>query len=373
MNIYRYRFSKSLKGKEKGIYIYPQKNIIAVAGGNFFHCKTGTHILQTFVCDGVKDCPGDKEDDEKNCQCEATSFVNRSIPHCKYVTDKLEKKTCSLFYIMFPDNSCRIHKPPVPRTELSNDTLNPLNNFTCKNGNDISQILVNDLISDCGPEGDHEYHLNNILNFHHNYKCSLPEQLPCLAGHSKCYNIFDICTYKLNIFNQLTPCRTGAHLQNCTFFECNVMFKCPGYHCIPWSYVCDGKWDCPHGYDELEKSFCGPSTECSGMFKCKSSGICIHLENTCDSTPDCPQSDDEIHCDLKHIICPSVCKCLLYTVLCWNIKISNIMIQTLFTYPYHFDKGQHNAGCSFTVSWFLKCNKIEFYKKWHKVHLFNCF
>ena len=33
------------------------------------------------------------------------------------------------------------------------------------------------------------------------------------------------------------------------------MFKCPGYHCIPWSYVCDGKWDCPHGYDELENSF----------------------------------------------------------------------------------------------------------------------
>ena len=117
LNIYRYRFSKSLKGKEKGIYIYPQKNIIAVAGGNLFQCKTGTHILQTFVCDGVKDCPGDKEDDEKNCHCQATSFVNRSIPHYKNVTDKLGKKTCSLFYTMFPDNSCRIHKPPVPRTK----------------------------------------------------------------------------------------------------------------------------------------------------------------------------------------------------------------------------------------------------------------
>ena len=69
------------------------------------------------------------------------------------------------------------------------------------------------------------------------------------------------------------------------------------------------------------------------MFKCKSSGICIHLENTCDSTPDCPQADDEIYCDLKYTICPSVCKCLLYTVLSWNIKTSNVMIQTLFTYP----------------------------------------
>ena len=199
LNIYRYRFSKRLKGQEKGIYIYPQKNVIAIAGGTLFHCKTGTHILQTFVCDGVKDCPGDKEDHEKNFQCEATSFVNRSIPHCKYVTDKLGKKTCSLFYTMFPDNSCRIYKPPVSRTKISNDAVNSLNNFTCKNGNDISQILVNDLISDCGPEGDDEYHLNNILNFLHNYKCSLQEQLPCLAGHSKCYNISDICAYKLNI------------------------------------------------------------------------------------------------------------------------------------------------------------------------------
>ena len=84
---------------------------------------------------------------------------------------------------MFPDNSCRIYKPPVSRTKISNDAVNSLNNFTCKNGNDISKILVNDLISDCGPEGDDEYHLNNILNFHHNYKCSLPEQLPCLVGH----------------------------------------------------------------------------------------------------------------------------------------------------------------------------------------------
>ena len=331
-NIYRYRFSKVLTGKEQGLYIYSQKHIFSVTGGNLFGCKTGTYILQKFLCDGIKDCPGGEEEDEKNCQCEAASYVNRTTRPCKYMNVKMGKKACSSFYIMFQDGSCHIYQPPVDSTNISNDAINPFHKFTCKNGKQINKILINDLFSDCGPDADDEYHLNNIINFHHNYKCPFPEQLPCLAGHSKCYNISDICTYKLNVLNHLTRCRTGTHLLNCIYFECNIMFKCPGYHCIHWSYVCDGKWDCSQGYDELEKNICGPIKECISMYKCRDSVICIHLENTCDSTPDCLHSDDEMYCDLKHIICPAGCNCLLYTVKCWNIRVSNGMIQTLFTY-----------------------------------------
>ena len=29
------------------------------------------------------------------------------------------------------------------------------------------------------------------------------------------------------------------------------MFKCLNNYCISWSYVCDGKWDCQRGEDEL--------------------------------------------------------------------------------------------------------------------------
>ena len=109
------------------------------------------------------------------------------------------------------------------------------------------------------------------------WKCTHPTELPCREAHPKCFNISDICTYKLDIFGYLIPCRIGSHLQNCQEFECNINFKCPGYYCISWSYVCDGKWDCPLGYDEIKLHNCGGSRTCKRMFRCKHSELCLHI------------------------------------------------------------------------------------------------
>ena len=62
-----------------------------------------------------------------------------------------------------------------------------------------------------------------------------------MEGHIRCFNFTDICLYKLNSKSNMIPCRNGGHLENCGNFECNMMFKCPDYYCIPWTYVCDGK------------------------------------------------------------------------------------------------------------------------------------
>ena len=78
-----------------------------------------------------------------------------------------------------------------------------------------------------------------------------------------------------------------------------MKFKCPDFYCIPWSYVCDGKWDCPRGIDERN---CNSERLCEIMFHCKNSIKCIHLGTICDNVKDCPSGDDEFMCSLNDIV-----------------------------------------------------------------------
>ncbi len=119
--------------------------------------------------------------------------------------------------------------------------------FKCKNGEMINQDLGNDLVSDCSIYADDELEYTTHGRI---YSCAQPNQLPCVTGHSMCYNIGDICIYRLNLHSHLIPCRTGTHLEQCRNFECNGHFKCPQYYCILWVYICNGVWDCPFGLDE---------------------------------------------------------------------------------------------------------------------------
>ena len=87
----------------------------------------------------------------------------------------------------------------------------------------------------------------------------------------------------------MIPCRNGGHLENCGNFECNMMFKCPDYYCIPWTYVCDGKWDCPFGQDELNNTVSTVGKMCQEMYKCTNEQhTCISIGNICDGQIDCP-------------------------------------------------------------------------------------
>ena len=119
----------------------------------------------------------------------------------------------------------------------------------------------------------------------------------------------------------------GAHLQHCINFECNMMFKCSKSYCIPWLYVCNGKWDCSGGYDEMEnlcKNFCINKYKCAGE-----QNICVHVGNVCNQHPDCPLSDDETLCHIQRVICPSHCYCLLHAIQCKNNHENEI----IFRYP----------------------------------------
>ena len=117
------------------------------------------------------------------------------------------------------------------------------------NGIIISLTMINDLVADCGPEAEDE-HLLKQLALGQMLPCLQKWQIPCREGHPRCYNVSQMCQYQFDTDQHLIPCRTGKHLQHCRKIACNMMLKCPNYYCIPWSYTCDGKWDCSHGYDE---------------------------------------------------------------------------------------------------------------------------
>ncbi len=131
------------------------------------------------------------------------------------------------------------------------------------------------------------------------------------------YNVSDICRYELSQ-KTLKFCRNGAHLQNCKVFQCNMMFKCHRAYCIPWNYVCDGRIDCPQGYDELKEYECSQVRNCSGMMKCKDTQICVHLGRVCDGEDNCPFSEDEMLCSLKQYSCLPECRCLTFVIRCFD-------------------------------------------------------
>ena len=76
------------------------------------------------------------------------------------------------------------------------------------------------------------------------------------------FNLLDVCLYKLDRYNEMIPHRKDDHLGNCENFESDITFKCPAYYYIIWSYVCDGKWDCPNGEEELKNNICITDYKC---------------------------------------------------------------------------------------------------------------
>ncbi len=117
----------------------------------------------------------------------------------------------------------------------------------------------------------------------------------------------------------------GDHLLICEEFKCAAKyFKCPGYYCIPWRYVCNAIWDCPGGLEETE---CSNRKVCPGQFKCYNSSICLDRDSLCDNVKDCIHGDDEVLCGNGFSDCLTNCTCFLYSISCRHgnrINVQNV-------------------------------------------------
>ena len=283
-------------------------------GFSIFHCKMGGYILQKYVCDEKKDCPNDSSD-EDFCICnQIKNYTVRNI-FCKVMKINQNLTYCMSNYYVERQGSCGKYD------------YNMLENLFQSSGKQLNTSLVHD-IQNCTIKPKAIYSSLPLAPQNNIFPCG-PYELPCMDTTS-CFNIKSVCLFELDAENQMIPCKTGGHLQNCVKFECNIFYKCPDYYCIPWSYVCDAKWDCPHGEDEINNDVCIGEKVCHNMYKCRDVVKCIHLSNVCDGKIDCPQHDDEMFCDLKSVQCPESCNCLIYALTCTKLgKVSRLPIDLL--------------------------------------------
>ena len=298
------------------------------AHSNIFSCNDRTFLSTLFVCDG-----------RNYCCMKLSREANNDEVGCKN-KNKNDISTCSPLYYQSQSGDCfSYHRQSLDIREWNVDKINKAYEATdpidvqhaCLNTTNTD--LLNDLIVDC--ESDNEPLLKQILLYKVKINCQFQDQLPCKEDHPKCFNIMDTCQYKLDKYNHLYPCRTGSHVQQCAEFECNQNFNCPEYYCIPWAYVCDGKWDCPHGFDEVINHNCGINRQCTNMFKCRNSQICVHIYDVCNGHNDCPFKDDEVLCELQYVLCPSVCSCLNFAIMCEETIPKVILFSNMPYVSYH--------------------------------------
>ncbi len=291
---FQWHSSTQSVSRGEGLYIchvpYRFKNAQTV-NGNVFRCGQDEYISVYYICDGKNDCWASEDEHSIVCGNSKEAEVLLSCP--------------PLFYKTL-NNNCQMVTQPhlgkqnyiaVPDSSIS---------FSHKGCSVLTSVVYDDVTITCK-------HLT---------------ELPC-TGSSNCFNISDICMFRLDSCDQLMPCSNGGHLEDCTHFECNAKFKCPGSFCLPWKFICNGKWDCPGGFDETRNDWCGEHPVCKELFRCRESHICIFPQDVCDVWSDCPLQDDEMFCELKSVNCPQSCSCLLYAMLCSSDQNLNIISQPL--------------------------------------------
>lgn len=341
----------------------------------YFVCENSEVISAILRCDGITHCrDGSDESTGCNQDCLAWQFQcanGRCIPvgsYCNFVDDcgdgsdesRCERTRCKQNEFKCQSGQCIARSQQCDLlpdcTDLSDEgklctigsNCNTASTFQCYNGNCIPNYAVCDFQIDC-PGKFHEdeevatcefvrknrtlidrpfgvlpnYHTWPVAYYLANQEgmtdLTNKDRFTCASGNTIEGNLR--CLYEFDRYGYQIGCRDVSHLIDCEHFECpkRDYVKCSNSYCIPWRYICDGKWDCISGQDEIG---CARYV-CPGQYKCANQSSCILPHQLCDGHRQCPMGDDEWFCDLS---CPPQCLCIGQWVNCEGANLTSLPV-----------------------------------------------
>ena len=198
--------------------------------------------------------------------------------------------------------------------------------FTCSNdGVTVPYSLVCDFRQDCRDKSDESFCKHPVCG---EFACTNGQ---CLSSNKKCNDHPDClddsdeigCAVDFARDTQIPKPQQKwlINLDGRGYFRQHLMEArepCPETHygctaewisCLPVYTRCNGYYDCVFHEDER-----GCKTiVCPGLYRCRGSTVCLHIDHLCDGWPQCPQRDDEWLCNMT---CPEGCLCQGHGLLC---------------------------------------------------------
>ena len=307
---------------------------------NQFQCNDGMCISLNCVCDGEADCIN-HEDEDVQCNDKNACSVNGAkfdFQYCRAYCLIKEKCICadSNFQCLsggciranqFCDNkhNCKDKSDEFECVFPSCKT----SQFACDNMECIPLSWYCNTFKDCSDGSDEvnctSYNLHKTIM--HSSNNNMSQIIQCGDSNPDFIYASTMCILTYDHYGMLEGCTNGWHLQNCSESQCIGYFKCNNSYCIPISYICDGKNDCPDREDEIACEM----FVCPGLYRCKATTICISQSSVCDGTSDCPDKDDEDNC--YTYLCHEHCICNNYQIRCNDrslFKIPSVMTNQVY-------------------------------------------
>ena len=305
-----------------------------------FKCNDGMCILLNLVCDSENDCTN-HEDEDSQCKNKDVCSADGVMFDYQYCQDNcLLKDNCICMdsYFQCLSGGCIRVNQFCDKKEDYKDKSDELecifqdckvSQFTCDNMECIPLSWHCNTFTDCSDGSDElnctSYNLHKtIVRSSYNNMLQL---IQCGDNNPDFIYASSLCILVYDHYGAIEGCTNGWHLQNCSASKCIDYFKCNNSYCIPISYICDGKNDCPDREDEIACEM----FVCPGLYRCKTTAICISQSSVCDGTSDCPDKDDEDNC--YTYLCPEHCICNNYQIRCNDrslFKIPSVMTNQVY-------------------------------------------